>query len=192
MRFSPSYLSSLIVEPLRFYYHAYGPADLTWDADPKISNIEIDTINNFNKIAIQSKPRILVSRGGYSIASTGLTDNLAFGTSTRAAGISSERKILFASGQAQILIESVNEGTCEKIVELTSDFITKSANLIANTQGFKQFGIPLSVSPCTPGKEDTEIFTATLSFPWVKESSFNVQEDGIEFKNFLLSVTPVV
>ncbi|MFI4962817.1 MAG: hypothetical protein ACHP6H_03055, partial [Legionellales bacterium] len=92
MYFSPAYLSSLIVEPLRYYYGNYAPDDLTWNSDPKLSKIEIDTINNFNKIAIQSKPRILISRGGYIIDATGLTDNMAEGTSTKENGLKSEKR----------------------------------------------------------------------------------------------------
>jgi hypothetical protein len=189
MYFSPAYISSLIVEPLRFYFANYGPPDLVWDPDPKIATIEIDTINNFNKIAIQFKPRILVSRGGYVISPTGLTDNMAEATSSRALGLKSEKRFLLVAGQAQILIEAVNEGTCEKVLELTENFLSRSAPTIANVQGFKQFALPLSISPCTPGKEDVELFQCSIGLPWRKETHYLIEEDGIQLKDFLLKIT---
>ena len=189
MYFSPAYISSLIVEPLRFYFSSYGPSDLFWDPDPKISTIEIDTINNFNKIAIQNKPRILISRGGYMINPTGLTDNMAEGTSSRANGLKSEKRFLLVEGQAQILIEAVNEGTCEKVVELTENFLAWSAPTIASVQGFKQFAFPLSVSPCTPAREDVEIFQCSIGLPWRKETHHLIKEDGIQLKDFSLTIS---
>lgn len=186
--FSPSYLSSLIVQPLRYYYSNFSTPELVWNKDPKLSTIEIDTINNFNKIAIQNKSRILISRGGYVFKSTGLSDNIVQGSGSRDTGIKSEKKMLLVEGQAQILIEARNEGTCEKVLELTQNFITRSAQTIANTQDFKQFALPLSVSPCTPSKEDTEVFSSTINLPWSKETHWLVEEDGIVFKQFLLTM----
>ena len=186
MYFSPAYISSLIVEPLRYYFSNYVSDELKWNEDPKISGIEIDTINNFNKIAIQAKPRILISRGGYIISPTGLTDNMAEATSTRDFGKKSEKRFLLVSGQAQALIEAANEGTCEKVVELAENFLAWSAPTIANVQGFKQFAFPLSISPCTPASEDVEIFQCSVGIPWRKETHFLVEEDGLDFKQFLL------
>jgi len=188
MAFSPAYLSSLIVEPLRFYFKKYSTVDLRWNEDPALSAIEIDTINNFNKIAIQSKPRVLISRGGYTVNPVGLSDNLSEGSSTRDIGSNIERKMVLISGQAQLLIEAVNEGTCEKIVEQVQNFLTATAPLIANTQGFKQFVLPMSVSPCTPNREATETFQCSIALPWSKEQHYVIERDGVEFKNFLISI----
>ena len=79
MNFSPEYLSTLIIRPLRYLFANYAPEELRWTDDPKTTGIEIDTINNFHKKSIQQKPRILVSRGQYSVNPVGLTDNLAEG-----------------------------------------------------------------------------------------------------------------
>jgi hypothetical protein len=190
MYFSPAYLSSLIVEPLRYYFANYAPDDLKWNEDPKLSNLEIDTINNFNKILIQAKPRILISRGGYTISPTGLSDNMAEANSSRSIGKKSEKRFLLVAGQAQALIEAVNEGTCEKVVELTENFLAWSAPTIANVQGFKQFAFPLSVSPCTPSVDDVEIFQCSIGLPWRKETHFLIEEDGVDFKQFLLTIAP--
>jgi hypothetical protein len=188
MYFSPAYISSLITDPLRYLFSRYAPNDLIWDEDPLKSLIEIDTINNYNKEAIQTKPRVLVSRGGYMISSSGLSNNMVEGTDSRAGGPKIERKALYVSGNAQILIEAVNEGTCEKITELVENFLTWSSPIICNVQGFKQFGLPLSVSPCTPGKEDKEIFQCSLGVPWMKENHFKVIEDGLELKQFVTTI----
>ena len=188
MYFSPTYISSLIVEPIRFFFANYTGPDLVWDPDPKISTIEIDTINNFNKIAIQTKPRILISRGGVTVKPVGLSDNMAEGNSNRDLGAGHEIRFLMAYGNAQILVESSNEGTCEKVVELLENFLTWSSPIIANTQGFKQFALPLSVSPCTPSSEDVEIFRCSIGLPWAKESQFQVVEDGLNLKGVLLEL----
>ena len=189
MNFSPAYISSLIVHPLRYLYGRYAESEITWNEDPKISSIEIDTINNFNKIAIQAKPRILVSRGEYSIRPMGISDNMAESSSSRDSGPKIDRRFLMVSGVSQILIEAANEGTCERLVEKTENFLAMSGPAIANYHGFKQFATPLSVSSCTPGREEVEIFSCTINVPWVKELSFQVVEDGLEFKNFIISIT---
>ena len=189
MKFSPGYVATLIVSPLRFLYSRYATPDLVWKDDPKLSTIEIDTINNFNKIAIQAKPRILISRGEYTIQPSGLTDNMAEGSSSRDPGMRIERKLLLVSGVAQVLVEAVNEGTCEKIVEITENFLGMSGPMIMNYHGFKRFAMPMSVSACTPSREDSEIFQCTINVPWMKEMSFQTMEDGIEFKQFLLGIT---
>jgi len=190
MYFSPSYLSSLIVQPLRYFFSNYATSDLQWNSDPTLSMIEIDTINNFNKEAIQAKPRILISRGGYTIQPTGLSDNMAEASSSRDIGMKSEKRFLMVQGQAQILVEATNEGTCEKIVELAENFLSWSAPTIASVQGFKQFGLPLSISPCTPTTDDVEIFQCSLGLPWRKETHHMINEDGLNFKSFLLTITP--
>ena len=191
MRFSPGFISSLIVSPLRYYFARYA-GDLVWTQDENTSTIEIDTINNFNKIGIQNKPRILISRGGYSISSSGLSDSMAEGTPPSFRGVKTEKRFMMATGMGQVLIEARNEGTCERIVEQAENFLLMSGPVICNVHGFKNFGVPLSVSPCTPSREDTEIFQCTISLPWSKELSFETREDGIEFKKFILSPLEIV
>jgi hypothetical protein len=189
MDFSPGYISALIVQPLRYLFNRYADEDISWNSDPKISNIEIDTINNYNKIAIQAKPRILISRGEYSIRTMGLSDGMAEATSTRATGPNVSRRFMMVGGMSQILIEANNEGTCERLVEWTENFLAMSGPAIAGYHGFKQFATPLSISSCTPGREEVEIFSCTINVPWMKEMSFQVAEDGIDFKNFIMTIT---
>jgi hypothetical protein len=189
MQFSPAFLSSLIVDPLRYLYRNYSE-EFMWDPDEKKSLIEIDTINNFNKIAIQVKPRILLGRGQYSINPTGLTDNLAESPDSRTLrGLKMNTNFLLIQGVSQILIEARNEGTCERLVDMTSHYLSWMTPLIADSQGFKMFGLPMSVSPCTPGKEDTEIFQCSINIPWSKEEQWVVKNDGVDLKRFILSIS---
>lgn len=192
MIFSPAYISALLVRPLRYFYENHAPQDLRWSDDVKKSQIEIDTINNFNKHGVELKPRILVSRGQYSVKPVGLTDNLAQGRGIYASqGTRNSTNMLLIDGVAQILIEARNEGTCEKIVDLTQHFIAWSGPLIAEAHGFKMSFLPLNVSTCTPSREDTEIFTCTINLPWTKEEHYKTASgDDIKLKNFLLTITP--
>lgn len=187
---SPAYLSSLIVEPLRWFFERHVSEDITWSPTPELSGIEIDTINNFNKIKIQAKPRLLISRGGYSISGVGISDNLLSGkdfSETRGLKYSEYMSIL--NGVSQILIEARSEGVVEKVLDIVSHFISWSGPLICATHNFKQFGSNLGISPCTPSKEDIEIFQATISIPWSKEEVYRYSTEGIQLKQFLLQIS---
>src|SRR6266581_4410506 len=140
MIFSPAYISALIVRPIRFFFEFHSPLDVRWSEDPKVSSIEVDTINNFNKIAIQAKPRVLVSRGSYSIRPVGLTDNLAETKGIKELKGATDRiNMVLIEGMAQVMVEARNEGTCEKVVDLLEHFLAWTGPMIANTKGFKIF-----------------------------------------------------
>lgn len=192
MNFSPEYISAMIVRPLRYLFTYYAPDSLLWNSDPKLSQIEIDTINNFNKIPVQVKPRILVSRGQYVVSPTGLTDNMVEAASPWASkGHSESKHQLFINGTAQLMIQARNEGTCEKVLNLVQHFLSWSGPMLADHFGFKSTFIPMAISPCVPGTEDTELFSTSVNLPWQKEEHFQVTaDDQIKFKNFILGVVP--
>ena len=104
-------------------------------------------------------------------------------------GLKNNTNFLLVNGVSQLLIEANSEGTCERIVDLTSHYLAWISPLIANTQGFKMFALPLNVSACTPGREDKEIFSCTINIPWAKEELWKVVNDGIELKNILTNIT---
>ena len=191
MKFSPEYLATYIVRPLRFMFENFAPEDMRWDENPKKSKIEIDTINNFHKQAIEMKPRILVSRGQYQVRPTGLSDNLFEGNSPWASkGHKEISNQFFIDGVAQMMIQARHEGTCEKILNWAQHFLSWSGPMLADTYGFKTTFIPMAVSPCIPGGEDGEVFATTVNLPWTKEEHFTVSSgDQIKLKNFLLSLT---
>jgi hypothetical protein len=165
----------------------YGPTDLRWDFDDKKSGIEIDTINNFHKIAIAKKPRILISRGQYQVNPVGLSDNLAEDIPYDTTGIKKKVRMATVQGSAQILIEATQEGTLEKVVEFTQNFLVRAAPLIAQSQGFKIFGLPMNVSSPMPSKEDIELFQCTIQIPYLREEHWTVGEESISLKNFIFS-----
>jgi hypothetical protein len=170
-------------------FENYVDPELKWDSDEVKSNIEIDTINNFNKKVIQAKPRILISRGSHIIDKTGLSDNMMTSKGPRSElGLTKETKLVLINGTVQILIQSRFEGTCEKITDYTEHFLVWAAQFLCNTQGFKTFGLPLQVSPCTPNREDNEIFEVSLGIPWSMEESWSISDDAIVLKNINFSI----
>lgn len=191
MIFSPVLLGSLIVEPLRYFF-SQAPRvkdGLFWDPDEKVSNIEIGTVNDFHKVAIQTKPRILINRGNYVITKSGLTDNM-----TQAKGIvesygKNERKnMVWVRGAAQIIIEANQEGTCELMTDMVAHFIAGTRPIICNTLGFQDFGLDMNVSSCDVDKEDTEKFKVTINLPYSFEDHWQVKFDSIKFKTMYLSL----
>lgn len=179
MSFNSSNLVSLIIEPLRYLFTNYAGGDLTWNSDHLKTKIVIDEIDNFNNIPLQVLPRILVTRGQFSINPVSLTDNLSESNSiSELKGASSKLRFLTVEGVAQVLLEANNKGTLERMVDLTSKFLAWSGPVIANSKGFKKFGLPLAISSCTPGRDDKEIFQCTINVPWIKEEHFKQEEQG--------------
>lgn len=174
-------------------FGTYAGPDLAWNSTPELSNIEIDTINNFNLKTIQSKPRVLISRGGYSVNKSSLSNSMASSLGVRAdLGLTKETKLVFIGGTVQILVQSRFEGTCEKVTDYVQHFLTWSSPYLCNTQGFKTFADPMQVSPCTPGREDTEIFEVSIAVPWSMEETWMTSNDGITLKgvDFTVGISP--
>lgn len=188
--FSPTYLTTLILEPLKYLFSQYAPEDLRWSADYEDSKIEIASINDFNKEKTQYKPRILISRGGYTRVPMGISDSLSSGESVYTTkGLKDSIFKHHLSGNIQVLIEARSEGTTEKLTELVDHFLAWSAPIICDTQYFLTFGKNMSISPCTPSREDVEIFQVSIDIPWMKEESWSVKTDGVKLKQFFLTLT---
>ena len=187
---SSSYLATAIIRPLRYLFKNYATEDLKWSPDEFESKIEIDSINNFHKQAIQALPRVLVSRGGFTVTSLGLADSLAESDGPyHLFGLTNDTKAVLITGQAQILIQSRNEGTCEKVTEMVQHFLTWTSPYLCNSEGFKTFAFPLQVSPCTPNKDDTEVFEVSIGIPWVKEELWRVCNDAVKLKGILTDLS---
>lgn len=189
MRFSPSLISSILIYPLRVFFANYSGPDLKYDLDPKNSKIEIDSLNNLNKEAIQPKPRILVNRGTYNIDRVGMSNNLAEGKSPlETKGLKDNVNMVLITGQAQIMIEARHEGTMELITDMVSHFLVWSRPAICNTQGFKEFAMPMAVSDPRLSKEDREIFQTVISIPYVMEEHWKVNDDAIKINNIYMDL----
>lgn len=190
MRFSPMFLSKAILEPLKYFFSNYtGSANLVFNTDPLVSTIEIGTMNDFNKEKIQAKPRILLDRGPIQYTPSGLTDSMMDGSNPYdTKGLDNRRNLVFIQGQASLLIEARNEGTCELITDMVSHFLVWSKPHLCNSLGFKSFANPINITECSLNKEDTEIFQCTVSIPWSTEEVWQVNEDALKLKGMAIQL----
>lgn len=191
MRFSPILVGHLIIEPLRYFFHNYPNESLYWDEDPKKSKMEIGAFYSYYKLKIQEKPRILVSRGTYTISGTGLTDDLATGKSVfETKGLNNLTNMVMIDGMANILIEGRHEGTVELLGDMVTHFLVWSKPYICESQGFKKFAIPMQVTPPQANKEDAEILQININIPYYMEEQWNVKSDALKLNQFFLNLKP--
>lgn len=190
MRFSPNFIEALLIKPLWYFFANYAGDDLQYDEDEKKSKIEISSINDFHKKPVQQKPRIIVDRGSYVIDGSGLSDNLAEAPSLYATkGLNQKKNFILIRGQAKIIVEARQQGLCELVTDMVSHFYIWSKPYICNSQGIKNFGIPMMVSSCMVDKDDTEIFRVAIDVPYIFEEAWMVDEDAIKLKNFYMNLT---
>ena len=193
MQFSPLLLTSSIVEPLRYYFSSYGKPDgFLWSQDEKKRTVEIGDAYDMHKIAFQERPRILVSRGVYSINKVGLSDSLAEGIKfSDNKGLKKNTHMLLYTGTATMTIEARNKGTCELLTDMATHFIAWSRGPICDTQGFKNFADSMTVGECaTTQDQDDVTFQITVQMPYVKEEQWTMRDDGVLLKSFLLKTLP--
>lgn len=191
MKFSPALISASILAPLRYFFKTYGGKfNLTWSEDEKLRQIEIADAHDFNKIAIGERPRILVSRGSYQINGVGIADNLAEAPDfVQTKGNIKRINMALYEGTAQMIIEARNKGTCEVITDMATHFLAWSRPDICDTQGFKTFALPMSVSDCAPTQPEGDVkFQVTVGIPYMKEEQWQINRDGIALKGILASL----
>lgn len=191
MVFNPLLVSALIVNPLRYFFANYASkVELQWDPDPKKSQIEIGTVNDFNTIPLEQKPRVLIDRGNYQIQKTGLTDNMMSAPGVKESlGLMHRTNMVFIQGMMVVNVEANNEGTCELITDMVSNFIVWSRPILCDSQGFKEFGLPMQVSQPQVVQEAKEKFSVQISFPYIKEENWTVNQDAIKIKNIFQTVS---
>lgn len=194
MKFSNGVVAPLIIAPLRYYFSQYAQgSNLSWHEDEKLRTMEIGEMFDFNKIPIQEKPRVLVSRGGYTINKVGLTDNLAESVpfqTTR--GLKDVTNMLMYSGSATVYVEARNKGTCELLSDMVSHFIAWTRPILCDSQGWKEFGLPMAVSDCEMQNNenpDTVKYQIVIQLPWIKEEQWRVRNDGVSIKAILNNVS---
>lgn len=120
----------------------------------------------------------------------GISDNLSEGkASNQTLGLKDNTYLNRLSGNIQVLIEARSEGLVERLTDLTEHFLSWSSPLVCDTQGFHTFGKDLTISPCTPNKEDTEIFQVSIGIPWMKEERWAMKTDGVILKQFLINLS---
>lgn len=194
MIFSPINLSSLIVDPLRYFFSTYtSPTTFFWDPDEKKRTVEIEYMNNLHKIPLNERPRILVDRGAYQVGKTGLTENLAEAkTMSDTKGLKDITNFLMYQGTATVIVEATQQGSCEILTDMVQHFLLWTKPYLCTTQMFKEFAYPMTVSSCEldAGSEGKEKFRNTISVPWMREEMWNVRDDSIKIKNFSLQFNP--
>lgn len=195
MQFSTGIIAPLIIQPLRYFFSTYTKeSNIYWDPDEKKRTMEIGESFDFNKIPIHEKPRVIVTRGEYSLAKVSLSDSLAEGkpfSETR--GLKDYSHFLMYNGVASILIEARNKGTCELLTDMVSHFIAWTRPVLCDSQGFKEFGLPMGVSDCmnAPGEDvDQPKFQVRISIPWTREEHWKMRNDGVELKKVIQTITP--
>jgi hypothetical protein len=188
--FSALTVESLMVEPLRYFFANYtAKQGLVWSPDDKVRTIEVGSMYDIDKIKLTEIPRVLINRGNFQITKSGLTDNMMESPSIGDLRGNSDRKnLVFIQGNASILVESRNRGTCELITDMVTKFIVWSRPLLCDTQGFKEFGMPMNVSDLTLGKDDLEKFSCNIQFPYMLEESWSVREEALPLKGFFTSI----
>lgn len=194
MEFSNGLITPLIVEPLRYHFSRYPQGSaLYWNEDEKLRTLEIGEMFDFNKVPIQEKPRVLVDRGGYSINKVGLTDNLAEATPLKTSlGRKDVTNMLMYQGTAVVYVEARNKGTCELLADMVSHFIAWTRPILCDTQGWKEFGLPMSITDClmlTSETPDVPKYQIQMQIPWIKEEHWRVRDDGVAIKGILTRVT---
>lgn len=193
MQFYNGIIAPLIIEPLRYHFSTYTrETNLYWDPDEKLRTMDIGESFDFNKVALQEKPRIIVTRGAYSISKVGLTDNLAEAKPmSQTGGLKDYINMLTYQGSATITIEARNKGTCELLTDMTSHFIAWTRPALCDSQGWKEFGLPMAVSDiAATTDEDPGVvrFQANISIPWMKEEHWRYQNDGVTLKSIISAI----
>lgn len=191
MTFSSTMVPALIVGPLRYFFSTYTSPDLFhWNEDEKKRNIDIGHANDFFKVTLGEKPRILVDRGSFQVSKVGVTDNMAEQRRFKETnGLKDKINMMLYQGSAQVLVEARNMGTCEVLADMACHFISWARPEICDSQGFKEFALPMSVSPCQQvERENTEKFQVQVNLPWIKEEHWRVKDDGIAIKNSIIQL----
>jgi hypothetical protein len=193
MQFFNGAIAPLIIEPLKYHFSNYTKAtNIYWDADEKNRTLDIGESFDFNGISLQKKPRIVVTRGPYMINKVGLTDNLAEGKSMKETlGLKSHTNMVTYQGSATITVEARQKGTCELIADMVSHFITWTRPVLCDSQGWKEFGLPMAISDIEilPDEEPNVMrYRCNISIPWMKEEQWIHKNDGIVLKQILNNI----
>jgi hypothetical protein len=191
--FSVGAIAQAIIVPLRYYFSTYSSAaNFIWNEDEKLRTMDIFESQDLTRIALGEKPRVVVTRGSFGVSGTGLSNNLSGGVSFGAQkGNRSDTNMVMYQGQAQVLIEARTKGACELLADMVTHFVGWTQPLLCDTQGWKQFGLPMQVSDCmiVAGEEPNVVkFQVQINLPWLKEERWLTRTDAPELKKLLTTV----
>jgi hypothetical protein len=189
-RVSPIQVGRLILEPIRHFFLHHAPApQFQWDPDEKKAKIDISMVNDANKELVDNDRQILVDRGGLVVQKTGLSDNLLDAPSAVAVkGRQERRNLLIYQGQARVIIKSRTEGNAEVLTDMVMHILQWSRPHICDVLGFKDFALPMQISPTSPMKPDTECFTVEISVPYTMEEAWNAESDSLKLRDLFINI----
>lgn len=181
-KFHPLLITRTLIRVLQFCFSQMPNPDYKWDPDPLKSALDIRVVNDTEEQTnegIQKRPRIIVSRGSYTISETGLNKSMSEEQPVQEAkGSPKSRFMHVISGNFSIIIEANKEGTVEMLTDMVATFLTWSSNHICNTFGFNKFGLPLFIGEPALDKEDVEKFKVVINGNYLAESHFKIAQDG--------------
>lgn len=189
-RVTPIQVGRLILEPIKFFFHKNAPDIFRWDADAKVTKIDISMVNDAHKENLDDIPQILVSRGGFQVNKTGLSDNMAEQKPvSETQGRYEKMNFLMYQGQASIVVKSRNEGTTEIITDMVMHVLQWSRPHICDTLGFKEFGLPMFVSDTSLRKEHIEVFETQITVPYILEEGWMASNEALLLRDFFLKMS---
>lgn len=190
MQFSPLQLEYSILEPLRYFFTHYAGDDLKYSEDIRQTKIIIRAINDVNIEDNNHIPRITIDRGGYTISRQWLAESMAVKDPLHVTkGLAKEQRHAMVEGQASIYIESRQQGTCERITESISLFLSWTGDQICRTYGYKKFGDRIMVSPCSTSKVDTDTFVTQIALPYQAEMLWQYSDAAVKIKEVNLGMS---
>lgn len=190
-RISPIEVGRLILEPIRHFFHSYPPASqFYWDPDAKKSKIDISMINDVHKEDVDNDMQILVDRGALTVQKSGLSDSMLDAEPmSETKGLYKRRNLLMYQGQARIIVKSRNEGSAEILTDMVMHILQWSRPHICDVLGFKDFALPMQISPTSPGKVDTEVFSVEISVPYMIEEAWQSENDALKLRDLFISIS---
>lgn len=190
--YSPLHVVSFIRDLLRKMYFEYGGEKYAWSDDPRKSKVAIGTVSDKNDGSkIQQLPRILIQRGPSSMGSQYIADNLE---SHIDGGVPSGGVEIFRqdiNGSINIIIEAVNEGTCEEVCEFSRKFLCWSKPFIETMFGFQAFGKQIMIGPCEMDMEDAEKFKININIPYIVEDRWIKSADLVRLDHIFREMTDI-
>ena len=184
MPYNPLYVVTFIRDLFRSMYLEYGGEDFAWNKDPRLSKVAIGTVSDVNSDErIQQFPRILIQRGSSSCQSQFIANNLE---SSKDGGVSAggtEDYRQDITGSINIIIEAVNEGTCEEVCEFTRRFICWSKPFIESTFRFQAFAKVVQIGACEMDQEDSEKFKININIPYIIEDRWSKSGDLVRLNH---------
>jgi hypothetical protein len=186
---SPIGVGRLILEPIRHFFHNYSPAaQFYWDPDAKKSKIDISMVNDINKEDVDNDMQILVNRGSVTVQKTGLSDNMLDAQPmSETQGLYKRRNLLIYNGQATVIVKSRNEGSAEVLTDMVMHILQWSRPHICDVLGFKDFALPMQISPTHQSKIDTEFFMVEISVPYTIEEAWNAENDALKLRDLFIT-----